>query len=292
VAYGWRDSTFTVVLSWASRPEPAEEDDAASAVRGAPVVTEATTDPCTIRFRAGPVHDGETPWFESPASGQAYCRAARLFDQFPEVANVRVEGDSVAVSLRRASDWGRLRDRVAAAVAAVFEEAPPVVAPRWLWDDPVTSGDRRRSAGGDGRATRLARMWAEMRTLRPSDARDLEALITASRSEEPLRRQVAASLLLEADPAVARKQWDRLLVDPSLGVRRATVDAVANAGRDELRPLLERALRDRDGWVRRTALRGLVELGPEPSRDTIMALAHDPDVGVRLEVARLIETSD
>jgi hypothetical protein len=289
--YGWRDCGFTIVVSSASRPEPAESDDPPSATLDAPVVAEATTDPRTIRFRSGPIHNGEAQWFESPASGQAYWRAARLFDQFPEVANMRVESGSVAVTLRRASDWERLRAHVLAAVSAVFEGAPPVVEPRWLSDDPVLSRDRRRSAGGDSRATRLARMWAEMRSLRPSDARDLEALITASHSDEPMRRQVAASLFLEADPAVADKHWERLLVDSSLAVRRATVDALANAGRDELRPLLERALGDRDGWVRRTALRGLVELGPEPSRDAIMALAHDPDVGVRLEVANLAETT-
>jgi HEAT repeat protein len=56
-------------------------------------------------------------------------------------------------------------------------------------------------------------------------------------------------------------------------------------GREELRPLLERALDDADAWVRWKALRGLVELGPEPSRAAIETKADDPDFRVRLEAA-------
>jgi hypothetical protein len=287
--YGWRDGRFTILLSSTALPPPAAIDDPPAATFDGRVVPEATPDPRTIRFRTGPIHDGESLLFESPASAQAYWRAARLFDQFPEVANVLIGIDFVAVSLRRASDWQSLLDHVLAAVAGLFEGAVPAFEPRWM-QDPVTSGDRRRSATSS-RATRLAHVWAELRPLRPADARDLEALITASHDEDPFRRQVAASLLLEADPAVASKHWERLLGDPSHAVRRATADAMANAGRDELRPLLERALGDGDGWVRQKALGGLVDLGPEPSRDAIVALAHDPDFRVRLEVASFLHAS-
>lgn len=286
--YGWRDGRFTILLLSADCPPPAAEDELATATVDGPVVPEATPDPRTIRFRAGPIHDGESPWFESPASGQAYWRAARLFDQFPEVANVQIGPDFVAVSLRRASDWDRLQGRVLATVAGVFEEAVPALEPRWL-QDPLTPGDERPRAAGRGRATRLAQVWAELGVLRPVDSRDLETLITASHSADPFRRQVAASLLLEADPAVATNHWERLLADPSHAVRRATVDAIANAGREELRPLLERALGDKDGWVRQKALGGLVDLNPEPSRDAIVPLAHDPDFRVRLEVANFLQ---
>src|SRR5207248_11145122 len=106
--YGWRDGRFTILLSSAALPPPAAIDDPLPTNLDAPVVPEATPDPRTIRFRTGPIHDGESLWFESPASGQAYWRAARLFDQFPEVADVLIGPDFVAVSLRRASDWERL----------------------------------------------------------------------------------------------------------------------------------------------------------------------------------------
>jgi hypothetical protein len=289
--YGWRDGRFTVLLSSAALPPPAAIDDPppASTFDGS-VVPEVTPDPRTIRFRTGAIHDGESLWFESPASAHGYWQAARLFDQFPEVANVVIGPDFVEVSLRRAPDWQRLQGQVLAAVAGVFEGAPAALEPRWM-QDPVTSGDRSEGAAGSSRATRLAHVWAELGPLRPANARDLETLITASHGEDPFRRQVVASLLLVADPAVGAKQWERLLADPARTVRRATADALANAGRDELRPLLERALDDDDGWVRRTALRGLVELGPEASRDAIVALAHDPDFRVRLEVANFLRAS-
>jgi HEAT repeat protein len=60
---------------------------------------------------------------------------------------------------------------------------------------------------------------------------------------------------------------------------------MVDAGREELRPLLEGALGDADAWVRWKALRGLAELGAGPSRDVIGAKAADPDFRVRLEAA-------
>ena len=88
--------------------------------------------------------------------------------------------------------------------------------------------------------------------------------------------------------AVAETAWGRLLGDPSRAVRRATVDAMVDAGRPALRPLLERALGDSDAWTRWKALRGLVELGIEPSRAVVAPLAEDPDFRVRLESTRAL----
>jgi HEAT repeat protein len=76
-----------------------------------------------------------------------------------------------------------------------------------------------------------------------------------------------------------------LLADPSRTVRRATVDAMVDADRPMLRPLLERALGDPDAWTRWKALRGGVGLGIEPSREVVAPLATDPDFRVRLEAA-------
>jgi hypothetical protein len=288
--YGWRDGRFAILLRVTARSTPTATDEPPPATFDGLVVAEETADPRTIRFRTGPTLNGESPGFESPARAPAYWRAARLFDQAPEVANVTVGPDFVAVSLRRASDWKRLHGQVLATVAGVFEEAVPALEPSWI-QDPVTSDDRGRRAASSSRTTRLAHVWAELGALQPVDAHDLEALITASHAEDPLRRQVAASLLLNADPAVAAEHWERLLADPSPRVRRATVDAMANAGREGLRLLLERALGDGDGWVRQKALGGLVDLDPEPSRDAIVALADDPDFRVRLEVANFLRAS-
>jgi HEAT repeat protein len=65
---------------------------------------------------------------------------------------------------------------------------------------------------------------------------------------------------------------------------------MVDAGRDELRPLLEAALDDADAWVRWKALRGLVELGAGPSREAIAPKADDPDFRVRMEAAAALRT--
>jgi HEAT repeat protein len=128
--------------------------------------------------------------------------------------------------------------------------------------------------------------------LRPADTEDLVVVLAAAADIDPSHRQVAANLLREADPVTASRQWAVLLTDPVRAVRRAAVDAMVDAGRVELRPLLESALDDADGWVRWKALRGLAELGPGTSRAAIEARADDPDFRVRLEVAAALRPTD
>jgi hypothetical protein len=285
--YGWRDGRFTLALETEIDPLPAPAEEPSAGPFLGPILAEPTPDPRAIRFRSGPSIDGEGQWFESPAAAQGFWRAARLFDEFPEIANVLCGRDFVEVTVRRGSDWERLLGRVHAAVADVLERAAPIVEERWM-QDPETP-DRPGRRGADSRANRLARAWAELGPLRPADPHDLDTLLTASHGEDPFRRQVAANLLLVADPVIAAEHWRRLFSDDAPAVRRATVDAVADAAREELRPLLERALGDDDAWIRWKALRGLVELDPEPSRDAITALTRDPDFRVRLEVANFLD---
>ncbi|MGH9178824.1 MAG: HEAT repeat domain-containing protein, partial [Acidimicrobiales bacterium] len=89
--------------------------------------------------------------------------------------------------------------------------------------------------------------------------------------------------LADAPAEAAAPVWARLVADPSRVVRRAAVDAVVGARRQDLRPLLESALGDADAWVRWKALRGLAELGSGPSAPAIERLLQDPDFRVRLE---------
>jgi HEAT repeat protein len=126
--------------------------------------------------------------------------------------------------------------------------------------------------------------------LRPADPGDLAAVVAAAIDADQARRQVAANLLREADPAVALDRWTALVADPARPVRRAAVDAMVDAGREGLRPLLESALADADAWVRWKALRGLAELGAGPSRAAIAAKAEDPDFRVRLEAASALRS--
>jgi HEAT repeat protein len=154
----------------------------------------------------------------------------------------------------------------------------------------VAPTDRASGArsSSEARSGALDRAWNELRALRSDDPHDRERLLAAVSAPETVTRQVAARVLIGADVQVAATAWARLLDDPSRTVRRATVDAMVDAERAALRPLLERALADSDAWTRWKALRGLVDLGIEPSRSVVARLADDPDFRVRLETARAL----
>ena len=291
IGFGWDGGRFRarvrVTTAVDAGPAASPADPLAATFDG-PVVPEATPNPRTIRFGfAHPVQDGPSRWYESAAAAADDPRAARLFGDFDRVANVLVGPDFVAVGLRRPGDWEELLAAVLAAVTEEFAdpeeqgEARPTGAadgPAWLSGRPPEARPGRRLTG-------LEQAWQDLGSLRPAEPDDLPAVLAAASAPEQTHRQVAANLLREADPGVARTEWARLAGDPARAVRRAAVDAMVDAGREELRPLLERALADTDAWVRWKALRGLAELGPASSRAAIEARAADPDFRVRLEAA-------
>ncbi len=301
LVYGWDDGRFSLRVATTAMASPAattssDADPWLAASFDGPVVPEATPNPRTIRFRTGPIHDGPSRWYESAAKATNDPRALRLLAEFEEVANVLVGPDFVAVSLRRGTDWERLLAPVLQAVTEEFAPNGAAVdeasqgAEERVVGGPAGAGVQRGAQGtagrtGTRRATRLEQAWRELGSLRPTEPSDLAAVQEAARGADPFRRQVAANLLREADHDVAAAEWARLVRDPSRSVRRAAVDAIVDVGREQLRPLLETALSDQDAWVRWKAIRGLVELGPAPSRDAIAACADDSDFRVRLEVA-------
>ena len=298
--YGWVDGRFGVRVSAEGARHrhrcrrPGADPDPLAGTFDGPVVPEATPNPRSIRFQVGPIHQGPSRWYESAAAAADDPGAARLFAEFEEVANVLVGPEFVAVGLHRAADWERLLRPVLDVVTDEFADpdAPPdtSAAPGDGW--PGGRGRGRRTARGAAdarpgrRLSRLDRAWADLGSLRPGTDPDRPGPGAGGGGRRrPARRQVAANLLGEADPEVAAAEWARLVVDPVRSVRRAAVDAMVDAGRPELRPLLETALADADAWVRWKALRGLAGLGPEASRAAIVALAADPDFRIRLEVA-------
>jgi hypothetical protein len=282
--YGWDDGRFSIGFATTVSAGVAGEDtpdNQLAATFDGTVVPEATPNPRTIRFRTGRIHEGPSRWYDSATKAAGDPGASRLFAEFEEVANVLVGPDFVAVSLRRATDWERLLAAVLSVVTEEFAGGGTVTTA------PVEAGRHEGEVGRGGgrRAGRLERAWPELGALRPARPDDLRLVVDAARGPDPFRRQVAANLLGEADEGAAAQEWAHLVGDPSRAVRRVTVDAMVDAGREGLRPLLETALADADPWVRWKAIRGLVELGPEPSRDAIAACSEDPDFRVRLEVA-------
>ena len=285
LAFGWVDGRFRLQVDGAAAGDTTAPplSDALAATFEGDVVPEATPNPRTLVFRTGAVSAGESR--EYRAGGRADDpRVARLFKAFDEVAGVLVARDFVAVTLRRPDRWPDLLGPVLAVVAEEFGGGQPPA------DGPAVPGMAalHRAAAAGGRRTsrapsRLDRAWEELAAVRADDPAGLERLVAAAASPEAALRQVAASRLGEAPGDVSADAWARLVDDPSRTVRRAAVDAVVDAGREDLRPLLERALGDADAWVRWKALRGLAELGTGPSRPVVEPLLEDPDFRVRLE---------
>lgn len=272
--FGWRDGAFRI--------EPAPRDMLGETFVG-PVVPEATPNPRTIRFVTPPIHEGSSRWYES-AVGVDDPRVARLFAEFDDVANVLVGPDFVAVGLRRPDRWEQLLDAVLHIVTAEFASTTTDVAGISAADaapGDESAGSRSELARGAGSA--LERAWKELRSLRPDEPDDLDRILSAALSPEHADRQVAARVLADAAADVAEHEWRRLLDDPIRSVRRAVVDAMVDVERPGLRPILELALGDADAWTRWKALRGLVDLGVEPSRAAVSRLTEDPDFRVRLE---------
>lgn len=293
LAFGWEGGRFRVEVRSSAAAAPGAAGSPLDATFEGPVVPEATPNPRSIRFGFGhPVHAGPSRWYESAGAAADDPPVARLFSEFDRVANVLVGPDFVAVGLRRPDDWETLLTPILAVVTEEFADpddagvAMPTGAaggPAWLAGS--GPGAARPVGAGERRLTRLERAWRDLGALRPAEAGDLAQVLAAAAGVDSARRQVAANLLREAEPATARGVWAQLVADPVRAVRRAAVDAMVDAGRDELRPLFESALDDDDAWVRWKALRGLVELGPAPSRAAIAARADDPDFRVRLEAA-------
>jgi hypothetical protein len=263
LGFGWRAGAFRIECS------PAFDE-----TFDGPVVPEATPNPRTIRFVTGPIHDGPSRWYAS-AEGVDDPRVARLFASFDDIENVLVGPDFVAVGLRRPDRWSALLVDVLRVVEAVFVRSAMTSV------DAPPEPSRARVAAREVRDTALERAW------RALESADPDQVVAALSSPEVAERQVAARLVGDAGLAVAYAAWERLVDDPSRTVRRAAVDAMVDANRDELRPLLEHALADTDAWIRWKALTGLVALGIEASLEAITPLANDTDFRVRLEVSRI-----
>jgi HEAT repeat protein len=151
----------------------------------------------------------------------------------------------------------------------------------------ATAGRRTRH---ENRPTRLDQAWSVLGGLDATDPHGLETIVAATRSPDASERQVAARLLADAAPEVAHANWAAMLTDQSRAVRRAVLDVAVDAERETLRPLLERALADRDAWVRWKALHGLAVLGGGSSTAMIEQLLQDADFRVRLEARNALSS--
>jgi hypothetical protein len=299
LAWGWPQGRFLLrVTSGASSrsspvqsPVPTADGDLGLTFES-DVYPEVTPSPRTIRFTTPALHSGASRFYSSIDEAADDPRAARVFADFDAVTNLLVGPDFVAITIARPDQWDGLLAPILRMVGEEFTGAssdrPETPAP----SEPASDTDSTDGTGesGDGdevrHPRRLERAWSELGSLRADRPDDRERIVAMIRDTEPARRQVAAALLADAPPAVAARAWEDLYGDLSRSVRRSTIDAVVDADRESLRPLLERALGDADAWIRWKAVHGIARLGVAASRAAIDACAEDPDFRVRLEATR------
>jgi HEAT repeat protein len=233
-----------------------------------PVQPEATPNPRHVRFVIG-----GTPapgvWFRR-GDDLSDERVAALLDD-PDVTDVLVAGDFVAIGLRRAAMWkDRLNDMV-----------DTVTAGFWTPDRLIADLDGpSRDELVAGQAT------GALHLLNPDDPVSRVTLQEAAGSEDPRQRRMAVATLAQStDNQFAIATLIDAYADSSRVVRRTVVDVAVDLEDEATRSLLEHALQDDDDWIRWKAVKGISELGLGASAEAVGALADDPDFQVRFEVA-------
>lgn len=262
--HGFADAGYRLWVTGGSETEASLFDR----VFAGPVQPEATPNPRHVRFVIG----------GRPAPGLWYRTedepddpAVRRLLEDPDVTDVLVAGDFVAVGLRRATLWKERLDDLVATVTDLF----------WTGEREMAAAD------GPSRDELVAgQTTGELHLLNPDDETSRRTLLGALENDDArLRRMAVATLGQSADRAFAVSTLMDAFGDTSALVRRTVVDVAVDLEDELLRELLERALADEDDWIRWKAIKGLTVLGIEPSRADVAALADDPDFQVRFEVA-------
>lgn len=262
--HGFDDGTYQLWATGGAGGEASIFDR----VFSGPVQPEATPNPRHVRFVVG----------GSPAPGVWYrpgddiddSRVGELLDD-PDVTDVLVAGDFVAVGLRRASMWKDRLDEMVAVVERLF----------WSPDRATATHE------GPTRDELVAGQTSgALHLLNPDDPASRTQLESALESTDPRRRRMAvATLAQSADAGYAVDTLVTAYRDSSRIVRRTAIDAAVDLESEDVRLLLESALDDEDDWIRWKAVKGLSDIGLSTSTGAVSALADDPDFQVRFEVA-------
>lgn len=162
-----------------------------------------------------------------------------------------------------------------------------VLVAAWLWLTVVTKRryvgafrEGLRSAGPDGPAT-----------LDAGDVATVTTLVEAMGSVDP--REVLSSLDLLASHGRQRLIPPWLLHHPDATVRRRTLEVLADSGRSEVAPLVERLVGDEDPAVRSSAIVTLARLKGEDAQALMLGRLDDPDPRARAAaVAGLLAAHD
>jgi hypothetical protein len=247
----------------------------------APVVPEAPPHPRKVKVVTG---GDASPgvWYLRDGDPPDDARVGRLLAE-PDVTDVMVAGDFVTVGLTRGSSWEERLDDVLALVTELFSSGDAVTARMRTRDQLLAEAGRTTPPPGRD----------DLHLVDPDDPVGRDRLLAALADDDPRLRRTAVAVLAESgDDEVRRHALFTGAADPSRIVRRTAVDTAADEPDEHLRRLFETALGDGDPWTRWKAVRSLGELGVEPSRRLVTALADDADFQVRFEVARALRPRD
>lgn len=244
-----------------------------------PVRPEQTPHPRKVKFNVG----GE------PAPGVWYRRGESITDprvtrlmEDSDVTDVMVAGDFVTVGLHRSVSWEERLDQVLSRVTELFWTGGASAAPARTRDDLLDEAGRLH----------LASIRPEDLHLLDPDREDhRRVLLEALRSDDArARRAAVVTLALAGDAEVAGEALATGYRDRALIVRRAAVDAAADLEDDEYRSMFEKAVADRDPWIRWRAVRAISVIGADPSRETLARASADADFRVRFEAEAALRT--
>lgn len=267
LSHGFEDGRYRIRVAGNTAPATGLFDR----VFSGPVRPEATPNPRHVRFVLGGA-PAPGVWYRSDDQPEDRAVVELLAD--PDITDVLVAGDFVALGLRRPHMWEERLDEILAWVTELF------------W-----TPDRERSEPQGPTRDELVRgrRSGELHLLDPDEPESRDLLLEAARSPDARRRRMAlVTLAQSSDERLATSTLEEGYTDVSRLVRRAVIDAAADLELEPLRSLFERALRDEDPWIRWKAIKGLDAIGIESSSKAVSALADDEDFQVRFEAAAVL----
>jgi hypothetical protein len=275
LAYGIRGDRFELWTGGAGTAAPSIFDR----VFDGPIVPEATPHPRKVKFATGGI-PAPGIWYRRRDHGTPDDpRVERLFAE-PDVTDVMVAGDFVTIGIGARSSWENRLEPILALVTELFAAAAA--------EQHRPARTREELMQEAGRSSSGSRP-EELHLLDPDEGADRQTLQEALEADDPRVRRIAVAVLLESsDSGVRHGAVTSGIGDRSRLVRRTAVDAAADTEDEHFRPLFETLLADDDAWIRWKAVRSLGDLGLNPSRSLVEALADDPDFQVQFEVAKVL----
>ena len=232
-----------------------------------PVATEAKHQPRIVGFLIGPSATATSDrWMRRTDRGLA-PRMQRLFAAHTLIDGVWFAAGCYDIELRDAQGW--------------FDALAPI-----LTVMTIGFATPRRAPAPNSDETRARREFALVELRSP---RGRVVVRDAIAARNPILRELGVAHIATTDPFQALNVYRRAIDDPARSVRRATIRAVHADARSEYRAIMERGLRDVDGYTRFLSVHAINAIGASTSRAAVEKIAADPDARVRLAALAVLQ---